>query len=517
MPKSDLKATVASLAKVAQKTGGVFVFATRDANLPRGENASAEIAEYPFAEHTCNSCDAVFAAVKADGLQTHCVLCGSGKVTASKESSKRSIPADPELSYLQCGACSTHQVFPSAVGAELASKMKCTTCGTAMSYQAKASYELVDDGADTLDIDDMELIDLDGDGDLDGADEPEVVSAEDEPKEDEETAEKTTTLDPQAPAAPLDNGAPSSGQPPEHQGVDTPPNPDAKAPSEATNQDDMPPKAQECTELSMLDTVAADEAVSLAFLNKDVIILAGKKIVATLSPEDAGDNKDLMQTAAFRQSVAHVIGEKGLKEAAAHFGFKSVVVPVPFKAMVDKAVEARVSDKAKQVTAALDSAADQFRQATDIAAAGFAANFWRNKQDPVKAALIKELSSLNIPNPQKVVDRIFESHGVAQLREVIAQARTLAEMPVEALNGLAQAIDVSKYLPTQVVASDDEDKGGDDADEDQDDDSDDSDEESTVTTVARAIDEPESLPVTASVKYKDPQLAQILGNKPLFF
>lgn len=525
MTKPDRKAITAKFAEVARKTGGVFVFATRDANLPRGENVSAEIAEYPFAEHTCKDCTTVFAAVKAEGLHTQCTACGSDKVVAGKEV-KPNIPSDPELAYLTCGGCGTHNVFASSLGKEVASQLHCTACGAGLGYQSTHA-DLVDD---TLDLDDMEVLDLDDDG----IDDTEIVSTEDD--KDDETADATGkeitddsgTKDTDK-AAELPEAGPSTGKPPEPTRVDTPTN-DANqlAPSEpGSNENGDPPQNPGAARkeghdslaasLDMLDTVDAKDPLTFAYLGGKVAILSGLKIVATLSKEDAGDNESIMQTAAFRDAVGHSIGKSGLKEAAKHYGFKSVIVPVPVQAMIDKAVEAKTAEKAGKVEAALNDAAAQFQHATDIAAAGYAANFWRNKHDPVKAALIQELSSIGIPNAAKVVDRVFESHGVAQMREVIARARELSNMPVEALNGLAQAIDLAKYQPAVVKASEGDDDDEDDQVEDEDKEEDEDETEGMVTTLATAEIEPKSETASFGAQPKSKELARILQGQPLSF
>jgi hypothetical protein len=512
MTKPDRKAITAKFAEVAQKTGGVFVFATRDANLPRGENVSAEIAEYPFAEHTCKECATVFSAVKAEGLHTQCVACSSDKVVAGKEC-KPNIPADPELAYLTCGGCGTHSVFAAALGKEVASQLHCTACGSSLGYQS-ASDDMVDD---TLDLDDMDVLDLDDDV-VD--DSPEVVSAEDEEEKadalgvdvTDDSGTKATDK-----ATPGDEAGPSTGKPPEQTTVDTPTSQGNEKPVSAPGSNlngDAPQVPAALAAMDMMDTIDAKDPLTFAYLGEKVAILSGLKIVATLDKTDAGDNASMMQTAAFREAVGHTIAKNGLKEAAKHYGFKSVVVPVPVQAMIDKAVEAKTSEKTAKVEAALTETATQFQHATDIAAAGFAANFWRNKHDPVKAALIQELSSLGIANAQKVVDRVFEAHGVAQLREVIARARELSNMPVEALNGLAAAINLAKYQPAVVKAS----EGEDDAEEESSDEEDQDDEsESMVTTLATAEVEASDDKVTASVfKPKSKELARILQGQALF-
>lgn len=500
MPKPDLKATVASLAEVAQKTGGVFVFATRDANLPRGEDVSAVIAEYPFAEHTCNDCTAVFSAVKAEGLQNHCIACGSEKTVAATIS-KPTIPSDNELSYLSCSACGTHNVFAAALGREVASKLCCTTCGNHLHFTATAEAD-EGDSDDMLDVDDMEMLDLDGDGIPD--------------EEDELVAKKTTadtTMDDLGnKAAELPEAGPSSGKPPETTAVDTPPT-DAKGPSEP-GPTDGPQVPAALASFDLLDTVSSTETLSFAYLGKKVAMLAGVKIVATLDPADAGDNADILQTQAFIEAVAHTANTQGVKAAVAHYKFKAVTVEVPVKAMIDKAVEAKLAGDKAQVTAALDAVQAQFQHATDIAAAGQAGNFWRNKPDGLKSALIAELSSLGIASAQRVVDRVFAAHGVAQLRDVLALARELADKPPEALNALAQAIDLVKYQPTPVKAeADEEDEDDEDNAEDEDDK-----EEATVRTMATAVDEPDAVfASTNQFRFKDKTLAALLQDgKSLF-
>lgn len=514
MTKPDRKAITAKFAEVAQKTGGVFVFATRDANLPRGENVSAEIAEYPFAEHTCKTCATVFAAVKAEGLHTQCTACGSDKVVAGKEV-KPNIPSDPELAYLTCGGCGTHNVFASALGKEVASALHCTACGVGLGYQSASEGDMVDD---TLDLDDMDVLDLDDDGG-----EPEVVSTDESEEENADALGVDVTDDsgtkPTDKAVPGDEAGPSTGKPPEQTTVDTPTSQgNETAPSAPGSNENGDPAQVPAATLSMLDTVDAKDPLTFAYLGDKVAILSGLKIVATLSKEDAGDHASIMQTAAFRDAVGHVIGKQGLKEAAKHYGFKSVNVQVPVQAMIDKAVTAKTAEKQSKVEAALNDAAAQFQHATDIAAAGFAANFWRNKHDPVKAALIQELSSIGIPNAAKVVDRVFEAHGVAQLREVIARARELSNMPVEALNGLAQAINLTKYQPSLVKASDEEDEGEEESSDDEDTEDDEDETESMVTTLATAEVEAQSeTAATFGTQPKSKELARILQGQSLTF
>lgn len=502
MTKPNLKVTAAKLAAVASKSGGVFVFATRDANLPKIENVSAAIAAYPFAEHTCGQCTAVFSAVKAPGLQNHCIACGSDKAVAARVETKPKLPDDSKLAYLTCASCGVFNVFPTSIGKEIASSMCCTACGSGL----HASAELSDGGnSDTVSMDDMDVLDLGDDDieDLDGDTEDVVLS-------------ENTMGDPEDDAESLEDGAPASATPPEPTGVDT--DPALVTPAVETTMDPVDPAnlAKASVRMNLLKATTKDAELSFAYVGAKMAVLANMQIVATLSKEDAGDYVDMMQTETFRTSVAHVISTKGIQAIESTYGFKPAIVNVPIKAMLEEAVDSKTAKDKKKVQASLDQVTESFQQAVDISAAGYASNFWKNKPDVVKAALIAELSSIGVSNPTRLVDRIYAAHGVKQLRDVITLARELANKPAEALNGLADAIDMSKYRPT--TASDDtKDTDEGDQNEVQDDDEDEEDEESSVTSIATAIDFPSDTIVTASVKYKDKALATILGDKPLTF
>jgi hypothetical protein len=177
-----------------------------------------------------------------------------------------------------------------------------------------------------------------------------------------------------------------------------------------------------------------------------------------------------------------------------------------------------VQERTAELSAKLAEVTADFQQALDIAAAGYIANFWRNRQDPVRAALVQELETagLKSASARRLVDRVYAAHGVAQQREILALARELAGKSVETRNELAASIDLAKYQPTSVqqmqqIASDVE-------DEDDDSDDDGEPEEASRVSIATALpsfEQTASGPV-ASTGYKSPLLQRILGDKPLF-
>jgi hypothetical protein len=571
MPKPNLK-RVSRFAAIARKTGGMFVFASRDATLPDRKSVSAEIAGYKYANHHCNSCTATFAFPKAEGSQPFCVLCGEGDVDV-QEDVKPNIAPDEELSYLTCAGCGTANVFHKAMATVGA--VHCSACGTDMlptadtmqsaepdedeedetpehealeTPEEESLEEAEDDGEDgdtgdsDLDndgpeVDDMELLDLEDD--LDDTPEHEALET---PEEEGIEEEAVTTNEDVAPNGNVDGkpladeprakktpGAPDSPQTdgkPKNTGL-TPPtqNPGALEPKVtkvAADADEMPENDYSGESLDM-DLVDVDEdadtpieAISFFYGDAKVMLSSKDQIIATLAEADAGTYKDMLQTEQFRMSVAHTIETEGLKKAIATYKFKPSKISIPLSKIVAKKVEAALQKQKVQVQAGADTYAEQFQHSLDIAAAGYAGNFWRNKHDPLKTALIAELAGIGIRKPEKIIDKVFATYSVAQFREVLEVARSLSKKPVEALNALAETIDLVKYTPTRSKQTAEDDGASetdlaDDMDQDDEDFVDTSDEFATATPVES---------VTASLgrsPFKTPELQKILGNTTSFF
>ncbi len=216
-------------------------------------------------------------------------------------------------------------------------------------------------------------------------------------------------------------------------------------------------------------------------------IATATQIVATLSAKDAGKNADIMQTEEFAAAIGITIEKEGLTKACKHYGFKPVMAKVSIKKVVEARVQTEMAAKAKELDNKLTATALDFGQATELAAAGVVKNFWQNVQDPLKAAMIAELSALGVKNPNKIIDRVWEVNASKLMRVVIDKAAELSKKSEAARNELAEILDSVKYVPTKVVAEADED-GGDENKEDEDDDEDGEDTvESRLSAAAKPI------------------------------
>lgn len=508
MPTPSLE-KAAAVAELSKKHGGLFVFATRSAKLLSHENASAEIAKHKFAEHACSDCGTHFEMVKADAMQPFCVTCGSEhvKVLAAV---KPKVPGDSELASVPCSCCGTKTVIRPEL-ASVAGSIHCTACGTAMTLK-KATADVEIDGQDgpVVDADDLDLIDIEEDplGEETAENTQENPESDPKPLTTDPVAPATTTqetntetkptelpADPVAPTTTLQDPAPVVSEAEDGD-------------EESLDDGDFDP-----IEVDMVDELDGDEGVELSFVHigKNVHLVGKQQIVATLTEEAAGDNAGIMHTEEFRRAVAHSIGSLGLKKAVAQYGFKPATVTVKVNKTFAKKVEASVKERAKELSAAQSEVFEDVSQCLDISAAGFAGNFWRNKADPLKAALANELKAVGVKNSTQFVDRVFASHGIAHMQQVLELAKELIKKPPEARNALAQAIDLAKYQPMVVKASDDG-----DADEELDEDTEDEDD---VLAVATLISEPVVASTSNHSKspYRSPVIASILGNGTLPF
>jgi DNA-directed RNA polymerase subunit RPC12/RpoP len=497
MPTPSLE-KAAKIAELSKKNGGVFVFATCDPSLVNQENASAEIAKYPFAEYSCVECGTHFHGVKADGISAHCVTCGSHK-TKVLEESKPKIPQDSELAFVGCPSCGTNNILAEAHVHAVEGSFHCVICGTDLKTQAELEDPM--DELDVPEVDDMELIDVD-------SDEETADTTMEAPSDSADAPLGTDPVDPVTVTQDLPSDKPSGEVPADEVNPGTTQQDPIDEKMLTADTDEMPMNDYSGDEV-VVDMTDIEESPELSFVYRDtsLSLMGNNKIIATLTEEKAGDNASMMQTEEFRRALSHSIASLGLKRALAQYGFEVAKVRVPLSTVVRKKVEAAVKDETAALKKQREEVATDFEHSVVIAAAGFAGNFWRDRTDPLKLAIAAELKALNVRNATALVDKIFAAHGVSHLKAVIDLAKELNNKSAEARNALAGAIDLAKYQPMVVKASEDtEDETSDDEEEEDDTD---------VATIATPV-ETASVPPSKSM-YRSPELRSILGDSENLF
>jgi hypothetical protein len=351
---------------------------------------------------------------------------------------------------------------------------------------------------------------VEGEGDLPDADDLELLDLEDD-IEDLVVMEAAPSAAPPSPQV--------DGTAPVNTSDKTPPTQNPGAINIVSDADEMAPEGFIDMDVTDLDETPV-EAIAFFYESKKVHLAANDKIIATLTEARAGEYKDLLQTEQFRSAVAHTIETSGLKVAIANYKFKPAKVRVALATVVQAKVAETVKSQKTAVQASADSYAADFQQSMDLAAAGCANGFFKNRKDPLKTALVAELQGLGIKRADKVIDKVFAAYAVASSREILEVARELAQKPVEARNGLAEAIDLTKFLPTTpqrktAFASAAEDEGDDtDLDTDEEDDEDDEGEDGEFAT-ATPVKTVAQIAETAS-PYKSQAMRSILGAGSFF-
>jgi hypothetical protein len=465
--------------EAAKKVGSVYVVATRNLKLPQEENASAHLAGYPLAEYSCKECATVFHANA--GMNAHCITCGSSKTVCSHKSETAKakgvkLHADADLATYECASCATLNVMHSAVEVAANKSLHCVTCGHKNIFVSKATAELDAPAGDELD--DLELVDTSDDV----VSELEDLPLIDEPVGDDDSEMPIADADEMPP--PESNQPSVTLSPP----VD-PPMEDDFTSVEYSEEDDILDSSEDMMDVDLMDS-AEDvplEELSLVWIRDKLAIATANQIIATLSEADAGKNADIMQTQEFATSIGFSIEKEGLAKTCKSFGFKPVIAKLSIKKLVEAKVKAEMASKAKELDEKLTAVADDFGQATEIAAAGVVKNFWNNVQDPLKAAMIAELSSVGIRSPNKLVDRVWEVNASKLLRIIIDKAKELSAKSETARNELAEILDSVKYVPTKVTAEAEDDSDTEDEEKEDDDEDGEDTVESRLSAAAKPI------------------------------
>ncbi len=502
--KPDL-VKASQVAAAAKKVGGVYVVATRNQQLPAEENASAQIAKYPVAEYSCKECATVFTA--NEGMAAHCLTCGSShtEVSARKETagkaSRTKVHADEELNHYVCAGCGTVNILHSAVVAACGTGIHCVGCGHHNTIVRATTADIDAPAGDG--VDDMDMVDTsdealeaeaEGDDSMDG--DLEDLGDETLQASDDNDADDTGLDEEDAPAeadaldvetSPL-NPAPVPAADIPGQGADTNPVVDV-APGTPSNVEYSEDEGVDVDLLDLNEDTPVEE-LSFAWVGNTLgLVTASFQVVATQTEADAGTHADIRTTAEFARAAALAIKKDGLKKACAALGFKAVKAKMPIARIVKAAVEKELASKAAELTAKLESVHQDFSQATEISAAGFAKNFWKNASDPLKSALITELSTLGIKNPNKLVDRVWALHAAKTMASILDKAKELSKTSVTARNELASALDMTNYVPTKTkVHAEAEEEDTEPEDED-----DDTTVESRLTAGAKAITDREAV------------------------
>lgn len=211
-------------------------------------------------------------------------------------------------------------------------------------------------------------------------------------------------------------------------------------------------EAQEPTDehVSLLDTDEVPDTedsdnVAFATLASSVHVIRSNRIIASIGPAQARKLglSDVYLTDQFQDVVAHAIDTKGLRKGLVQQGFVLAKVKLTSGRATAKVVSAKVEAKLAQRMETLAQRDRAMDQSLAIAAVGINRRFFRDFQNPLKEALIQELTQAGVRNAQRLVSASFAEHGIGYARAILTLANKIAAMPEEVRDQTSDALDLT--------------------------------------------------------------------------
>lgn len=198
---------------------------------------------------------------------------------------------------------------------------------------------------------------------------------------------------------------------------------------------------------SLADALALDDSadgLTLAVTAGRVVAMKGHIAVASLKKENAGSNADVMTTAGFQSAVLHLAKNAGMRKALASVGFQ----PIRIQSLTAATVARRVQEAQQTAVNSTAEKTASFTESIALAAAGLTRGAWKGKKNPLQAALIEELRTVGVKNPERVVARVLASNLVPTAKVLVEIATELNSMSPNARKETASILGM-----TEVIAS----------------------------------------------------------------
>jgi hypothetical protein len=167
--------------------------------------------------------------------------------------------------------------------------------------------------------------------------------------------------------------------------------------------------------------------------------------VAHLTETASGTNKDIFHTEKFGKVISQVVASEGLK-GLKKLGFQSIIIAAPIKSLINTAVQTEISKHETEVSKQLKSLVSDFQTTLGMASVGINRGFFSDAVNPLKVRMWEELSSLGIPQPHRLIDRVFKETAEDFCKILIEKASELYAKPVEVRAELSKAIIGSNFI-----------------------------------------------------------------------
>jgi ribosomal protein S27E len=444
---------------------------------------------------TCSACASInvthAAIAKAAKNNMHCSVCGTPLVSLSVEKAEEEKPEGDEVSVDDMDTLDVDEATNLNADKEGYPGNESDTGEMMLSESEDDKDEdLLDEEEEAGDVPEAlkEHQFEKKDEEESDAEEDKEEDKEEEEKEEEESAEGTDIPEDLHDELPEGHGEPAKpeaenlnvehpaggeakgGGEPEHLHSELPTQPvkeggsvkkaKVKADSEVLDTNDAG-ESDDVEDINMGDMVNDDvEELSIIAMGSKILLASGPYVFASLDETNAGDNKDIFQTTQFQKAVIASLKIDGAKKTMEAFKFSPVIVKANIAKHVQKLVDQKLKAEGVALAKLRETLTADFKQSLDIAVVGLNKSFWKGVQNPLKAALVRELSTLGIRGAEKVVNQLFEQQGVTYASTLIEQATKILSKSKEMRNELATVLDMANSVVGAEGDEDEEDIDG---------------------------------------------------------
>lgn len=174
--------------------------------------------------------------------------------------------------------------------------------------------------------------------------------------------------------------------------------------------------------------------------------------VAYATLASAIKHKDIFNEPVFATATVAAAKENGIRKALTDMGFKPYNVKLKVKDNIAKLVASEVKSAlalaASEAQTKLKEYDDRLISALSTASMGINRGFFKNLNNPVKAALWNSLSAAGVRNPEVMIDNVFAAQADSYHKTLFEKAKDIVNKPVEIQNELAAAVIDSNYIST---------------------------------------------------------------------
>lgn len=206
-------------------------------------------------------------------------------------------------------------------------------------------------------------------------------------------------------------------------------------------------------EIRQVDDTIQNVAFVMQAGSKTLCVVKDTTVIASMTPARAKKAQvlDVYASPAYHHLLTVEAKKHGLMSALVANGFATERLNLSASKVVAKTIKLEAASIEKRLTKVQAAKQEALDQSIAIAAVGISRNFFNQVDNPLRAALEQELVQAGLKNPQRMLQRIFASHGQGYIQNALALAHKLSAMNEQVRADYAEALDLVNDAPEDVV------------------------------------------------------------------